>query len=84
MLVGSQREEIEKRAETLQACRELLCGGCKKGCRGRCKCRLATLQCPALCHCSGFAVNDIFSQEVNYYSYKILMYVRTTKVATQF
>ena len=37
-----------------------------------------------LCHCSGFAVNDIFSQEVNYYSYKILMYVRTTKVATQF
>ena len=39
--------------EASQACRELVCCRCKKGCRGRCKCRLATLQCTALCHCGG-------------------------------
>ena len=27
--------------------------GCKQGCRGRCKCVRAALQCTALCHCEG-------------------------------
>ena len=32
--------------------------GCKKGCRGQCKCRKAALQCTALCHCSGQCARD--------------------------
>ena len=39
--------------EASVACRELLCCGCKKGCRGNCKCRKAALQCTALCQCLG-------------------------------
>ena len=31
--------------------RELLCCGCKKGCRGRCTCKKAALKCTALCQC---------------------------------
>ena len=36
-------------------CYELIRCGCKKekGCKGRCKCRKATLKCTALCKCSG-------------------------------
>jgi len=32
---------------------ELVCCGCKKGCRGACRCRKAALKCTALCHCGG-------------------------------
>ena len=39
--------------EATKACRQLLSCGCKKGCRGQCKCRKAALQCTALCHCGG-------------------------------
>jgi len=39
--------------EAAKACRELLHCGCKKGCRGHCKCVKAALQCTALCHCGG-------------------------------
>lgn len=41
-----------------QACRGLLCCGCRKGCSGRCKCVKAALQCTALCHCGGLCSND--------------------------
>ena len=36
-----------------QSSRELLCCGCRKGCRGNCKCTKAALKCTALCQCSG-------------------------------
>lgn len=39
--------------EATQACRELLHCGCKKGCRGHCKCLKASLKCTALCKCGG-------------------------------
>ncbi len=39
--------------ETTKAYRELLHRGCRKGCRGQCKCVKAALQCTALCHCGG-------------------------------
>ena len=39
--------------EAAKACRELLHCGCKKGCRGQCKCIKAALQCTALCYCGG-------------------------------
>ena len=39
--------------EAAKACRQLLRCGCKKGCRGHCKCVKAALQCTALCHCGG-------------------------------
>lgn len=39
--------------EAAEACRELLRCGCKAGCRGRCKCQKAALQCTALCQCGG-------------------------------
>ena len=39
--------------EASEACRELLHCGCKKGCRKRCKCKKAALQCTALCQCGG-------------------------------
>ena len=40
--------------EATKACRELLHCGCKKGCKGQCKCIKAALQCStALCHCGG-------------------------------
>ena len=39
--------------EVTQACQELIRCGCKKGCRGQCKCVKAALQCTALCHCGG-------------------------------
>ena len=42
--------------EASQVCRELICCGCKKGCQGRCKCRLAALQCTTLCFCGGLLV----------------------------
>ena len=37
----------------LQQGKELLCCGCKKGCRGQCKCKKAALKCTALCRCGG-------------------------------
>ena len=39
--------------EAAKACYELLCCGCKKGCRSLCKCKRAGLQCTALCTCEG-------------------------------
>ena len=39
--------------EASQVCRELICCGCKEGCRGRRKCQLAALQCTTLCFCGG-------------------------------
>ena len=39
--------------EATKTCRQLLRCGCKKGCRGQCKCRKAVLQSTALCHCGG-------------------------------
>lgn len=39
--------------EATEACRQLITCGCKKGCRGQCKCVKASLQCTALCHCIG-------------------------------
>ena len=35
------------------ACYELIHCGCKKGCRGRCKCLKANLDCTGLCNCGG-------------------------------
>ena len=43
--------------EATQACRELICCGCKKSCRGRCKCQKAALQCTALCLCGGLCTD---------------------------
>ncbi len=43
--------------EATQACRELIRCGCKKGCRGRCKCQNAALQCTALCFCGGLCTD---------------------------
>ena len=40
-------------AEATSSCRELLRCGCKKGCKGQCKCHKAALQCTALCSCGG-------------------------------
>ena len=34
-------------------CYELIHCGCKKGCRGRCKCLKANLDCTGLCNCGG-------------------------------
>ena len=42
--------------EATQACRELVCCGCKKGCRGRCKCQKAALY-TALCLCGGLCTD---------------------------
>ena len=39
--------------EAVASCSELLKCGCKKGCRGLCKCVRAALKCTSLCHCSG-------------------------------
>ena len=39
--------------EAAQVCRELIRCGCKKECRGHCKCLKAELQCTALCKCGG-------------------------------
>ena len=36
-----------------KACYELLCCGCKKGCRKNCRCKRAYLECTGLCHCQG-------------------------------
>ena len=34
-----------------EGCYELLCCGCKKGCRKNCRYKRATLECTGLCHC---------------------------------
>lgn len=39
--------------EAAMSCSELLRCGCKKECRGLCKCVRAHLKCTSLCHCSG-------------------------------
>jgi hypothetical protein len=44
--------------EATQACRQLLRCGCKKGCRGQCKCMKNALQCTALCFCGGQCARD--------------------------
>jgi hypothetical protein len=35
------------------ACKELIHCGCKKGCRGQCKCHTLNLPCTELCYCKG-------------------------------
>ena len=39
--------------EAAVSCSELLRCGCKKGCRGLCKCVRADLKCTSLCYCCG-------------------------------
>ena len=39
--------------EAKDTCYELIQCGCKKACRGRCKCLKASLKCTALCKCGG-------------------------------
>lgn len=39
--------------EASKSCHELIHCGCRKSCRGLCKCYKASLQCTALCHCAG-------------------------------
>lgn len=39
--------------EASKTCYELVSCGCKKGCRNRCKCKNASLQCTGLCFCEG-------------------------------
>ena len=39
--------------EASKSCFELVSCGCKKGCRNRCKCKKANLQCTGLCACEG-------------------------------
>lgn len=39
--------------EASKTCYELVSCGCKKGCRNRCKCKKASLQCTGLCFCEG-------------------------------
>ena len=39
--------------ETPKTCYELVSCGCKKGCRNRCKCNKASLECTGLCFCEG-------------------------------
>ena len=39
--------------EASKTCYELVSCGCKKGCRKRCKCKNASLQCTGLCFCEG-------------------------------
>ena len=39
--------------EASKACQELVHCGCKKACRGNCKCTKASLPCSALCMCGG-------------------------------
>jgi hypothetical protein len=39
--------------EAAKACNELIKCGCKKACRGLCKCTKANLACTALCYCKG-------------------------------
>ena len=40
------------------SCYELIRCGCKKGCKTRCKCVIASLQCTALCQCGGDCVQE--------------------------
>ena len=39
--------------EAAKSCYELISCGCKKGYRGRCKCKKAALKCTGLCYCEG-------------------------------
>ena len=45
-------------SEASDNCYELIHCGCKKGCRGRCKCVKAALKCTALCSCGGDCVTN--------------------------
>ncbi|XP_071135420.1 uncharacterized protein [Mytilus edulis] len=40
-------------SEASSSCQELIHCGCKRGCRGRCKCGQTALPCTALCACGG-------------------------------
>ena len=40
--------------EAAVSCSELLRCGCKKGCKGLCKCVIANLKCTSLCHCCNY------------------------------
>lgn len=41
------------------SCYELIRCGCKQGCRGRCTCLKANLQCTGLCFCGGDCSQDV-------------------------
>lgn len=43
--------------DMMGSCQELLCCGCKKGCRTQCSCVKASLRCTALCKCPDECVN---------------------------
>ena len=43
--------------EITKSCQQLVKCGCKKGCRGGCSCRKASLRCTALCKCPGECAN---------------------------
>ena len=47
--------------EASAICRELISCGCNpaKGCKGRCKCKKASLKCTALCKCEGDCMNEV-------------------------
>ncbi len=44
--------------EASKSCSELIHCGCKKACRGQCKCYKASLQCTHLCYCAGNCHQD--------------------------
>ena len=44
--------------EASKSCQELIHCGCKKACRGLCKCFKANLPCTALCRCAGQCDRD--------------------------
>ena len=44
--------------EASKACNELVHCGCKKACRGLCKCTKSNLPCTALCKCGGSCYQD--------------------------
>ena len=45
-------------AEASKACSELISRGCKRACRGLCKCTEANLPCTALCSCAGIVTKN--------------------------
>ena len=45
--------------EAAMSCHELVHCGCKKGCRHKCKCQSANLQCTELCNCHGACSNTL-------------------------
>ena len=53
--------------EASGVCRELICCGCKKSCRGQCKCLMTALQALLFANVVGFALNDSYANLVATY-----------------